>query len=189
MNREDEFVEVALASARDVIGPPLSIERGKSLLYRVTVNNRLKMTVNPHAPKRGQSAFQTDLCVFETVGSKPVTIPRVVMEFKQHLSTHDVLTYSAKATRHKQVYPYLRYGFVIGKAKDLPGRFFTHNSGMDFAVAAASFDHSRLHQLFADLLKKEVAASRQLEQIAFGDAKTYLFRSEVEVRTGGGKVV
>ena len=32
------------------------------------------------------------------------------MEFKQGLSTHDVLTYSAKATRHKQVYPYLRYG-------------------------------------------------------------------------------
>ena len=189
MNRENEFVEVALASARDVIGPPLSIERHKSLLYRVEVNNRLEMTVDPHNPKRGQSAFQTDLCVFETVGSKPAKIPRVVMEFKQGLSTHDVLTYSAKATRHKQVYPYLRYGLVIGKEEFLPGRFFTHNSGMDFAVAAASFDHSRLHQLFADLLEKEVAASRQLEQIAFGDAKTHLFRSRVEVRAGGGKVV
>ena len=189
MNREDEFVEVALGSARDVIGPPLSIERGKALLYRVTVDNRLKMTVDPCAPKRGYSAFETDLCVFETVGSESVQIPRVVMEFKKSLSTHDVLTYSAKATRHKQVYPYLRYGFVIGKAKVLPRRFFTHNSGMDFAVAAASFDHSRLHQLFAELLEKEVAASRQLEQIAFGDANTHLFRSEVEVQTGGGKVV
>ena len=58
MNRENEFVEVALASARDVIGPPLSIERHKSLLYRVEVNNRLEMTVDPHNPKRGQSAFQ-----------------------------------------------------------------------------------------------------------------------------------
>ena len=56
MNRENEFVEVVLASAKDVIGP------------------------------------------------RPVKIPRVVMEFKQGLSTHDVLTYSAKATRHKQVY-------------------------------------------------------------------------------------
>ena len=120
MNRENEFVEVALASARDVIGPPLSIKRGKALLYRVTVNNRLKVTVEPHAPKRGQSAFETDLCVFETVGSEPVKIPRVVMEFKQGLSTHDVLTYSAKATRHKQVYPYLRYGLVIGKEGSLP---------------------------------------------------------------------
>ena len=119
MNRENEFVEVALASARDVIGPPLSIKRGKALLYRVTVNNRLKVTVEPHAPKRGQSAFETDLCVFETVGSEPVKIPRVVMEFKQGLSTHDVLTYSAKATRHKQVYPYLRYGLVIGKEEFL----------------------------------------------------------------------
>ena len=105
MNRENEFVEVALVAAGDVIGPPLSIERGKPLLYRVTVNNRLKMTVKPHDPKRGQSAFETDLCVFETVGSEPVKIPRVVMEFKQGLSTHDVLTYSAKATRHKQGVP------------------------------------------------------------------------------------
>ena len=114
MNREDEFVEVALASARDVIGPPLSIERGKALLYRVTVDNRLKMTVDPCAPKRGKLAFETNLCVFETVGSESVQIPRVVMEFKKSLSTHDVLTYSAKAARHKQVYPYLRYGLVIG---------------------------------------------------------------------------
>ena len=192
MNRENEFVEVALASARDVIGPPLSIERGKSLLYQVTVNNRLKMTVNPRDPKRGQSAFQTDLCVFETVESEDgdsVKIPRVVMEFKWGLSTHDVLTYSAKATRHKQVYPYLRYGLVIGKARVLPGRFFTHNSGMDFAVAAASFGHSRLHQMLAELLEKEVAASRRLEQITFGDAKAHLFRSEVEVRTRGERVV
>ena len=29
MNRENEFVEVALVAAGDVIGPPLSIERGK----------------------------------------------------------------------------------------------------------------------------------------------------------------
>ena len=105
MSRENEFVEVALASARDVIEPPLSIERGKALLYRVTVDNRLKMTVNPNDPKRGQSAFETDLCVFETVGDDPARIPRVVLEFKQGLSTHDVLTYNAKVTRHKQGVP------------------------------------------------------------------------------------
>ena len=38
-------------------------------------------------------------------------------------------------------------------------------------------------------LEKEVAASRRLEQITFGDAKAHLFRSEVEVRAGGGRVV
>ena len=87
------------------------------------------------------------------------------------------------------MYPYLRYGLVIGNEQFLPGRFFTHNSGMDFAVAAAAFGRNRLHQLFAELLEKEVAASRRLEQITFGDAKAHLFRSEVEVRTGGGRVV
>ena len=94
-----------------MIGPPLSIERGKALLYQVTVNNHLKVTVEPRKPKRGQSAFQTDLCVFEEVevleDHERIKVPRVVMEFKWGLSTHDVLIYSAKATRHKQVYPYL----------------------------------------------------------------------------------
>lgn len=42
-------------------------------------------------PRRGASAFQTDLCVFEDK-SEEVTIPRVVIEFKTHISTHDVLT-------------------------------------------------------------------------------------------------
>ena len=44
-------------------------------------------------------------------------------------------------------------------------------------------------QHFPEEAPKEVAASRRLEQITFGDAKAHLFRSEVEVRTGGGRVV
>lgn len=28
-------------------------------------------------------------------------------------SSHDVLLYSAKAAKHKYIYPYLRYGFVV----------------------------------------------------------------------------
>ena len=32
-------------------------------------------------------------------------IPRVVMEFKPRITTHDVIIYSAKARKHKQIYP------------------------------------------------------------------------------------
>ena len=185
---ESEFIAVALDAAREVIGSPLSIVEGASLLYQVTVDNRLAINVNPKKPTRGNSAFQTDVCIFEEV-SADVTIPRVVLEFKANLSTHDVLTYSAKARRHKQVYPYLRYGLVIGNETTIPGRFFTHNEALDFCVAGGSFKKNRLQELFARLLGQEVKASRALEQIAFGHAPVFMFRSDIIADTGDGRVV
>src|SRR3989344_1487695 len=127
---EDIFVEEALNAAKEILADPLVIRRGAALLYQVTVNNQLELVVDPKKPVRGQSAFQTDLCVFEKVANG-AEIPRVVLEFKQGLTTHDVLTYSTKARKHKQVYPYLRYGLVIGDEQNIPGRFFTHNEALD----------------------------------------------------------
>jgi hypothetical protein len=166
----------------------LIIERGANLLYQVTVDNRLELKVNPKHPKRGQSAFQTDLCVFERIDSD-TSIPRVVLEFKSTVSTHDVLTYSSKARKHKQVYPYLRYGLVIGSEAGIPGRFFTHNESLDFCVAASSYKVNRLHELFAILLRDEVAAPRDLERIAFGSNPVHVFRNEIIISRGSGKVV
>jgi hypothetical protein len=184
---EDEFVEIALAAGREVVHPPLLMDRGRSLLYQVTVDNRLQLTVKPDDPKRGRSAFQTDLAVFEKFDND-IEIPRVVLEFKQRLTTHDVLTYAAKARKHKQVYPYLRYGLVIANLRALPGRFFTHNEGLDFAVAAASYGHRGLHSLLERLLKKEVEASRKLESITFGKIDAHWFRTDVVIEQGGGGV-
>ena len=185
---EDEFVQTALDAALGVLGGSLEIKRAANLLYQVTVDNRLELKVDPKSPRRGQSAFQTDLCVFENLDEK-TSIPRVVLEFKASLSTHDVLTYSAKARKHKQVYPYLRYGLVIGNQSLVPGRFFTHNESLDFCVAAASYKKNRLHELLASLLKAEVAASRELERIAFGENPVHVYRNEIIVSRGDGKVV
>ena len=96
--KEDEFVEKALLAASEILSEPLFIKKGSPLLYQVTVNNELSLTIDPKNPKRGQSAFETDLCVFERVSTE-IEIPRVVMEFKAKLSTHDVLTYSTKARK------------------------------------------------------------------------------------------
>lgn len=185
---EDIFVEEALSAASEILADPLVIRRGAALLYQVTVNNQLELVVDPKKPTRGQSAFQTDLCVFEKV-SNGAEIPRVVLEFKQGLSTHDVLTYSTKARKHKQVYPYLRYGLIIGDEQNIPGRFFTHNEALDFCVAAGTFKKSRVHELLASLLRQEVAASRRLEQIIFGKETVHMFREEVLFESGGSKVI
>lgn len=185
--QEDEFVAIALAAGQEVLRPPLLMDRGRALLYQVTVDNRLNLTVEPTRPKRGQSAFQTDLAVFEQVEAD-VQIPRVVLEFKKRLTTHDVLTYAAKARKHKQVYPYLRYGLIAAELDTLPGRFFTHNEGLDFAVAAGSYRRQGLHSLFERLLQQEVDTSRRLESITFEKVAAHLYRSEVVLESGGSGV-
>jgi len=123
--KESHFVDVAQRIARRVLSARLEIERGAALLYEITVDNTLSVTVDPKKPARGSSAFQTDMCVFERRGD--LRLPRVVVEFKTRVSTHDVLTYSAKARKHKQIYPYLRYGLVASEKMAVPGRVSTQS--------------------------------------------------------------
>ena len=178
MAAESAFVAVAIEVARKVLKPPLSIHRASALLYEVTVDNNLSLTVDVKAPRRGNSAFQTDLCIFEKK-TATVSIPRVVLEFKTSISTHDVITYSAKARKHKEVYPYLRYGIVASDNASVPGRLFRHNESMDFCASVAGLKSGKLREFFAFLLSTEVQASRRLEAIAFGAVRTRLFRNEV----------
>lgn len=180
MATESSFVEVAQKVAENILPSPLFVLRGAALLYQVTVDNQLSLTVNVKRPARGNSAFQTDLCIFEKK-SEEVSIPRVVMEFKTRITTHDVLTYSAKATKHKQVYPYLRYGIVASSETAVPGRLFTHNESLDFCATVAGLEEKELGDFFAKLLAAEVESSRRLEAIAFGSVRTRLFRNEVTI--------
>ena len=135
---------------------------------------------------RGDSAFQTDLCVFEDK-SETVAIPRVVIEFKTRITTHDVLTYSAKARKHKQIYPYLRYGIAISEESNVPRRFFVHNEALDFVTALSGVEESELSTFFGRLISAEVEASKCLEAIAFGNLKTNLYRKDVQVAKNGDK--
>lgn len=162
------------------LSPPLIVRRGAALLYQVTVDNQLSLAVDVKHPTRGNSAYQTDLAVFE---QKPdgVSIPRVVMEFKTRITTHDVLTYSAKSAKHKQVYPYLRYGLVASDLAAIPRRVFTHNDALDFCACVSGLADKALFRFFSSLLGAEIAASRRLEDIAFGSIQARLFRSEIVV--------
>lgn len=181
MAKESPFVEIAKQVAAKILQPPLYVQYGAALLYQVTVDNRLSLTVDVKKPSRGNSAFQTDLCIFEKKG-EDVSIPRVVMEFKTGISTHDVLTYNAKAIKHKQVYPYLRYGIIASAETSVPGRLFKHNESLDFCASVAGLTDEMLATFFTELLVAEVESSRLLESIAFGAVKTRLFRTEIILR-------
>ncbi|MFZ4552442.1 MAG: hypothetical protein ACOYNB_11520 [Aquabacterium sp.] len=176
---ESPFVGIALEVATANLKHPLSIARSRPLLYELKVSDMLEVMQPSQVkkPKRGSSAFETDLCVFEEV-AEGVHIPRVVIEFKTGITTHDILTYSAKAERHKRIYPYLRYGMLSSSEKSIPGRAFTHNESLDFFFAVNGLEHEQFESEFLSLLDAEIQASKLLQAISYGKLSTRLFRTE-----------
>ena len=63
MAEESLFVAIAQSVAEEILRPPLRVARGAPLLYEITVNNNLEVMKQEQVrnPKRGASAFQTDL--------------------------------------------------------------------------------------------------------------------------------
>jgi hypothetical protein len=98
------------------------VQIGDPLLYTLHVSSYHSESTKPR--KTSQNAYQTDLLISEQFTGSTDWVPRVVVEFKLGtVTTHDALTYSAKAAMHKNVHPYLRYGIVIGKhPKPVPRR-------------------------------------------------------------------
>ncbi len=114
--------------------------------------------------------FATDFIVVEgdTAGSWK---PRVVVEAKvDSVTTHDAITYSQKAANHKSVFPYLRYGIMLGNRQHypLPGRLYRHGTQFDFMISFREYEPSpREVEAFRDILLDEVRASRALEKMIY----------------------
>ncbi|WP_439923106.1 hypothetical protein [Nitrobacter sp. JJSN] len=136
-----------------------SVECGRSLLYKIEIETSGRLSYDAAgAPMRGQHAFQTDLLI--TKGPTPL----VAIELKSGtFSSHDVITYSAKAARHKKIYPYLRYGFVVVGLNALGRRFVTHNEGFDFAMAVP--DRNSLPTDLVALVQRQIASSERLIEL------------------------
>jgi hypothetical protein len=184
MAAESQFVEEAQFIAKEILPHPFHVERHAPLLYEITVSNRLEVMSQKdiQEPKRGASAFQTDLCIFEKITSE-ISIPRVVIEFKTKITTHDILTYNAKATKHKKIYPYLRYGILASSEKNVPGRVFTHNESLDFFASVAGLGKVEFKDFFEHLLTSEVKTSKCLEDVVYGKVKPIrLFRTEMQYK-------
>jgi hypothetical protein len=152
------------------------VHHGANLLYRIEIDGSGKISNRGDStPRRGQHAFQTDILVSKS------DIPLVVIELKSGtFSSHDVITYSWKAQRHKQVYPYLRYGFAVVGVEALGRRFITHNEGFDFAAAIPD-----LGQIEADLvpiIRRQInSAERVVELTRHGRIKLRRYEQNIEI--------
>jgi len=150
--KESPFLKTFLGIAKEQFGDE-RVSNKANLFYQITLNENCKPTVDFEDPKRGNSAFQTDLCIFH---EKDTNRPMVVIEFKTKITTHDILTYSNKAGKHKKIYPALRYGLLVSDMSSIPKRFFLHNENLDFFYCAKDFkdDNEKMRSFVKVLINR-----------------------------------
>ncbi len=160
----------------------------KSILYNLTIDDdgRVRMGVDEEGePIRGRGkGFEQDFLIYENPGSSyanPV-IPRVIAEVKyNHVTTHDAIVYSEKARRIRAVYPYVRYGLILGGFSCIPGRVLRLGEGFDYILAIVHPLQSKDVLYVRNLLTEELDASRALARIAFGRKQIASFRRKIEI--------
>lgn len=183
--KESAFVGIFESIAKEVLGNKAIVRSKTNLFYELFLDQKLNLAVSDtRKPKRGTSAFQTDICICELLDG--VEFPRVAIEFKTRINTHDVLTYSSKVGGHKRVYPCLRYGILASEEKSIPSRFFIHNEHLDFFIAAKSYKTEAALRPFAKrLIEKELQISQTLEAIHFADHKVDYYCRDIVFRNFG----
>jgi hypothetical protein len=113
------------------------------------------------------TSYETDILISD-ISTEEKMVPRIVIECKlESVTTHDAITYSAKAATHKNVHPYLRYGILLGNRKNypLPGRLIRHGAHFDFMVSWKGIEPEQEDwNNLVELLGEEIEASMVLEE-------------------------
>lgn len=175
---ESKYVNEFYKIAQKVVPNKFSVKTKTNLLYELMLNDKLEIqNNNVKNPKRGKSAFQTDICIYEKIND--IELPRVIIEFKTNITTHDILTYSAKAGKHKNIYPFIRYGLLASEIDYIPGRFFIHNQHIDFFIAMKKYRNNVMPEIIKELIEKEIELSQTLDKINFYDKKYDYYRNDI----------
>jgi hypothetical protein len=157
---EQQFSDLLCKTLKAKFEPAYAVSEKKALLYKIHLDPDLHIQPAPSTgaeiqPKRGVYAFETDLLV------EHARRPLVVFELKLGISSHDVITYSAKAAKHKEIYPFLRYGLLIGGQASVDARFFTHNFDLDFVLAMSLDDTTLVEQFRRFTISRRTKSNRQ----------------------------
>ncbi len=173
--REKKWVALVIEMTKDRLrerDASLEIAQGKKLPYASEIR-----FYEDEAPQKHRTiSYETDMLVFESLDSGQWK-PRLVIEAKlSRITTHAAITYSEKASTHKQVHPYLRYGILIGNRRHypLPGRLFRHGAYFDFMLSWKAHKPSPGElDVLLELIFDEVQASRDLEEIIYSSRSPY----------------
>lgn len=166
----------------------------KSVLYALSFDEqgRLQLGVDEAGkPVRGGgTGFEQDILIYEQVqGGDTSIIPRVIAEVKLgRVSIHSVLTYAEKARRIRIIYPYVRYGLILGQMPSIPGRVLRLGQEFDFITVVSyptpADEIEAIRRVFSD----ELQSSRDLGMLLSGQRKIKaLFRGLRPIfEVGGG---
>jgi hypothetical protein len=190
MPTEREWVRGFTKKLNDALGSMRGTEvcavDGMRLAYACEVHKYS----SDQSPEVSTTKYETDILVFDRY-SDGSWIPRVVIECKlKDITTHDALTYSAKAATHRAVHPYLRYGFLAGQRRNygIPPRLVRHGDDFDFLLTwrGLKASPSEWRALIATV-KREVKTSRAMQDVlknnyAVGHRKYDLIHSSIRMR-------
>jgi hypothetical protein len=185
---ESEFGEELARRLRTRIHGDLEIETRRSLLYAVAFDDHgrlpLGLNLKGEPVRGGGTGFEQDLVIFRrTAGGQTSIVPRVVIELKfGGVTTHDAIVYSEKARRIKVIYPFARYGVVLGKHPRIPPRVLRLGVEFDFVVAVDENPTEDQEVHLSTLLLEEIALSERMSSVLNGKSVVRSFRRKLEIQ-------
>jgi hypothetical protein len=165
--KEEKCVEDLTEKLKEKLAPKsVTVCKNKDLLYKVIIDPNFNYNPpDPKNPTRGNLAFRVDILILDN--SQYPNYPLVGIEVKLgDITTHDIITYSIKALKHKELYPHLRYGLIICRSDErspkINPRFFIHNKGFDFAVVLDDISNNDSFEKLVQILEIQLQNSREL---------------------------
>lgn len=177
---EENLKNIIIGELNKTLSKDYTAEANASLYYSLTINNLLEIEQNPKNPGSETSSFGVDILISkltkETLVPRELVVPKIVIELEGTLSAQGVAAHSYKASKIKEVYPYLRCGLVIYDEECIPARFFSHGHGIDFVLIV---DPDRVTDpLFIKDITKQISIEEKFENYLFGDEEATFYSME-----------
>jgi hypothetical protein len=173
-----------------VLSPILTnakIDSGMSVLYEMPIDDdgvvHMGVDTDTGQAYRGKgTGFEQDILVYEEKSKGSTTIiPRVIAEVKYgRVTTHDAIVYSYKAECIKRIYPFCRYGMILGGMKTIPGRVLRHGRAFDFIVTLIYPFLLEQTSEVSEIFLSELETSRLTGSVMKGAKKLRVFRRGIE---------
>lgn len=186
LTSETAFGERLARRLHPLLPRQYEIDTKRSFLYAVSFNDEGRLQLGQdrgREPTRGGgTGFEQDLLIFERVPddtADTAIVPRVSVELKfGGVSTHDAIVYSEKARRIRAIYPFVRYGLVLGGLTSILGRTLRLGTQFDFIVALPTPIRNTALDRVVRMRRRELRLSRRLTNILRGrDRVSILYRS------------
>ena len=185
---EERFTELLIDRIGEIPEDYL-IEKKLTVLYDLSVsqdgNIHMGVDLDSGYPIRGKGkGFEQDIVIYrELENAHTAIIPYIIAEVKyQSVTTHDAIVYSKKAEKIRSVYPYVRYGLILGNFHSIPGRVIRHGESFDFITAIQyPFSEESVEEL-RKLLLNELHTSENMESIRSSKKKIITIQKKYEYR-------